>query len=181
MSELLSCPFCGGEAALHPTYDMDTGGVDGWFAWCDNDTCECKPETGQFFTEAEATAAWNSRAPIEYDGWFYLPKPKEGIVDYGEPEITRTENGYKVRQIADVVDEAARRWSDELGDYVMKRMCEAWNSRAERTCHRVDVNGYSFRFECSACGYVAIVHNCSVRLDELPNYCPNCGAKVVGE
>ena len=58
---------------------------------------------------------------------------------------------------------------------------ECWNSRAERTCHRVDVNGYSFRFECSACGYVAIVHNCETRLDELPNYCPNCGAKVVSE
>lgn len=62
MTELLLCPFCGGEAVLHPTYDMDTGGVDGWFAWCDNDTCECKPETGQFLTEAEAIEAWNSRA-----------------------------------------------------------------------------------------------------------------------
>ena len=50
---------------------------------------------------------------------------------------------------------------------------------AERTCEAVDNGGYSFRFECSACGYVAIVHNCSVRLDELPNYCPNCGARVV--
>ena len=49
----------------------------------------------------------------------------------------------------------------------------------ERTCHRVDVNGYGFRFECSACGYVAIIHNCETRLDELPSYCPNCGAKVV--
>ena len=68
----------------------------------------------------------------------------------------------------------------------------AWNRRsvtasavygykaAERTCHRVDVNGYGFRFECSECGYVAITHNCETRLDELPNYCPNCGARVVG-
>lgn len=56
---------------------------------------------------------------------------------------------------------------------------KAWNTRAERTCHRVDVNGYSFRFECSLCGYVAIVQNCETRLDELPNFCPNCGAKVV--
>lgn len=56
---------------------------------------------------------------------------------------------------------------------------DAWNTRAERTCKRVDVDGYSFRFECSACGYVALVHNCETRLDELPNYCPNCGAKVV--
>lgn len=58
---------------------------------------------------------------------------------------------------------------------------DAWNTRAERTCKTVNVNGYAFRFECSLCGYVAIVHNCEVRLDELPNYCPNCGAKVVSE
>lgn len=51
----------------------------------------------------------------------------------------------------------------------------------ERTCESVNVNGYAFRFECSLCGYVAIVHNCEFRLDELPNYCPNCGAKVVEE
>lgn len=57
----------------------------------------------------------------------------------------------------------------------------AWNTRAERTCHRSDVDGYSFRFECSACGYVSIVHNCETRLDELPHYCPNCGAKVIEE
>lgn len=67
MRELLPCPFCGGEAVLHQTYDMDTGAVDGWFAWCDNDTCECKPETGQFFTEAEAIAAWNTR--VDYHGY----------------------------------------------------------------------------------------------------------------
>lgn len=51
----------------------------------------------------------------------------------------------------------------------------------KRTCHQVNNGGYSFRFECSACGCVAIVHNCAVRLDELPNWCPNCGAKVVEE
>lgn len=57
----------------------------------------------------------------------------------------------------------------------------AWNTRAERTCESVNVNGYAFRFECSSCAYVAIVHNCEIRLDELPNYCPFCGAKVVSE
>lgn len=51
----------------------------------------------------------------------------------------------------------------------------------EPTCHRVDVNGYAFRFECSSCGYVAIVHNCGTMLDELPGYCPKCGARVIGE
>lgn len=114
MSELLTCPFCGGEAVLHPTYDMDTGAVDGWFAWCDNGTCECKPETGQFFTEAEAIAAWNTRA--------------------------------------------------------------------ERTCKaiaRQTPTGTTKGYICSDCGKTLAA---SVGLyPEIPNYCPNCGAKVVGE
>ena len=59
-----------------------------------------------------------------------------------------------------------------------EQAAEAWNTRSAGTCEAVDNGGYSFRFECSVCGYVAIVHNCSVRLDELPNYCPNCGRKV---
>ena len=41
----------------------------------------------------------------------------------------------------------------------------AWNSRAERTCR--NEHGH-----CSVCG--------AVMYDE-PNYCPECGAKVVGE
>lgn len=60
--KLLPCPFCGGEAELHQTYDMDTNEVDGWFVWCNNKECECTPETREHFTEAEAIAAWNTRA-----------------------------------------------------------------------------------------------------------------------
>ena len=66
-NELLPCPFCGGEAELHPSYDMETDSVDGWFAWCNNKECECVPETREHFTEAEAIAAWNTRA--EYHGY----------------------------------------------------------------------------------------------------------------
>lgn len=46
------------------------------------------------------------------------------------------------------------------------------------SCEAVKHEGYSLRFECSVCGYVAIVHNCATRLDEIPNYCPSCGRKV---
>ena len=109
-TEPLPCPFCGGEAVLHQTYDMDTGAVDGWFAWCDNDTCECKPETEQFFTEAEAIAAWNTRA---------------------ERTCRQEERG----------------WGTE-GDH----------ARVWLTCG----------------------HDCMVpTVQDLPNYCPNCGARVV--
>lgn len=108
---LLPCPFCGGEAELHPTYDMDTNEVDGWFVWCDNGTCECKPETGQFFTEAEAIAAWNRRA--------------------------------------------------------------------ERTCRNIR-SWDNHDFECSSCGYELYPEDGTYESDGTMNYCPNCGAKVVG-
>lgn len=78
-NELLPCPFCGGEAELHPSYDMETDSVDGWFAWCNNKECECAPETREHFTESEAIAAWNTRAERIctcgwhgfIDGWGY--------------------------------------------------------------------------------------------------------------
>lgn len=54
----------------------------------------------------------------------------------------------------------------------LEKAIEAWNTRAERTCKWeavTDPNGKITEFmgECGCCmGYV-------------PNYCPNCGAKVV--
>lgn len=61
------------------------------------------------------------------------------------------------------------------------RYDDVWNTRAERTCKNANMDGYGFRFECCECGYSTIVHNCAVRLDELPTYCPNCGARRVDE
>lgn len=59
---LLPCPFCGCDALVQPTYDIDTGECDGYFAWCSNYECECKPQTRNYITEAEAIEAWNTRA-----------------------------------------------------------------------------------------------------------------------
>ena len=197
MSELLSCPFCGGDdvnMGVRPHFREGKG--NGWTVLC----ADCGGSIGyierpdghfyaEYDTKSEAIVAWNSRAAMEYEGWFYLPKPKEGIVDYGEPEITRTENGYKVRQIVDVVDEAARKWGDDLSEYIMRRICEVWNTRtddyeqaaeywqrmyeqtfAERTCR--DTGENEWHFVCSACGYEQNGYECW-------NYCPNCGARVV--
>lgn len=122
MSDLKPCPFCGGEAEPFNPF----GNADGtWCVLCS----ECASATGFEQTEAEAIAAWNTRAPIEYEGWFYLPKPRDGIIDYGELEITRTENGCKIKQPVEVIESAIRSWGGELGEYAMKRICEAWNSR----------------------------------------------------
>ena len=62
MTELLPCPFCGGEAELKPTYDLDADEIDGWFAWCctAND-CTTHPMTNDYLTRAEAIEAWNTR------------------------------------------------------------------------------------------------------------------------
>ena len=119
MDNLLPCPFCGGEAEAHQTYDIDTGDVDGWFVICRNKECTAWPETAEYPTEAEAVAAWNTRA--------------------------------------------------------------------ERTCELIPTRGVKYRphtptLTCSECGAIYELS------EAYPNetlhgfaYCPNCGAKVVGE
>lgn len=131
ISELLPCPFCGGEAELHPTYDIDTNEVDGWFVWCNNDTCECKPETNQHFTEAEAIAAWNTRAAYEMDGWFYLPKPKEGVMEICETVNSFDGKMWTAQQFFRVKEQAAINWAKEIDEDIIKRICEVWLKRCE--------------------------------------------------
>ena len=57
---LLPCPFCGGEAFLHKA----AGGAI-WTLARHADNCPMAPEPIYYLTEAEAVAAWNSRAPAE--------------------------------------------------------------------------------------------------------------------
>lgn len=185
MSKLLPCPFCGGDAEM-----VTAKGIHGGYLF--GIICNICASRGDLHdTETQAIDAWNSRVPVEYDGWFYLPKPKDGIVDYGETEITRTENGYKIEQPVELIDSTIRSWGDELGDYVMKRICEVWNTRADdyhqaaeywqrlyeetfvkRTCKDLSDSNY---FRCSVC------KKKTYRGEETFNYCPNCGAMVVSE
>ena len=63
-----------------------------------------------------------------------------------------------------------------LDDY--KSAINAWNTRAERTCHDYNASArehgaYLFMWRCSNCG-----ESYDTEMDKL-NYCPNCGAKVV--
>ena len=64
--------------------------------------------------------------------------------------------------------------SEEEIERIKKELVAAWNRRAERTCsvERVvypdgEIEGYM----CVACGYSF--------MPDIPNFCPNCGAKVV--
>ena len=56
MSELLSCPFCGGEAEMLTAESMHGGYLFG--IMCN----DCRSRGDVYGTEAEAIAAWNSRA-----------------------------------------------------------------------------------------------------------------------
>lgn len=128
MSELLFCPFCGGEAEILTAESMNGGYLFG--IMCN----DCRSRGDVYDTEAEAIAAWNSRA------------------DY---------HGYE--------QAAIEAWES----------IKAWNSRAERTCHweyPQSVNGWVGYMVCSSCG-----EKYDETVADLANYCPNCGARRVGE
>lgn len=175
MIELLPCPFCGGEASKRLFYK---GKYRVHCNVCDahsGDVCD---------TEAEAIAAWNTRAAVEFDNWFYLPKPKEPIVEV--TETTHAWDGTKVRTdvFYQVQEQAVVNWARELDEHIIKRVCEVWNSRAERTCKFVSSKGSDYPPVCSACGYELGIYDCEWFEDGTygydGNYCPKCGARVVG-
>lgn len=57
----------------------------------------------------------------------------------------------------------------------MWQAVQDWNRRAERTCR--NLNPPSCRdFECSECG-----ESSEFTPGFMPNYCPNCGARVIEE
>src|SRR5574344_2175268 len=59
MSELRECPFCGGEAEVHPSSDYSTHFTGAtFFVWCD----KCETRGDYYDTEAKAIKAWNTRA-----------------------------------------------------------------------------------------------------------------------
>lgn len=129
MSELLPCPFCGGEAEMLTAESMNGGYLFG--IMCN----DCRSRGDVYDTEAEAIAAWNSRA--DYHG-------------YEQAAIEAWEN------------------------------IKAWNSRAERTCKQEE-RGWGTEGD-HARVWLTCGHDCMVpTVQDLPNYCPSCGCKVVGE
>ncbi len=55
----------------------------------------------------------------------------------------------------------------------------AWNTRHRETCRNESTRLDEARFHCSNCGHGCWVKDVADGRDKLPNYCPNCGAKVV--
>lgn len=83
--------------------------------------------------------------------------------------------------------EAVAAWNTRSDDY--KQAAEYWQRMyeqafAERTCH--DVKPSLPYFKCDSCGMEDMggtelwIQDGFYR-SQKPNYCPNCGAKVVGE
>ena len=151
MSELLPCPFCGGEAEKMTSSDGFTS------IGC----LVCNPIFGvmvQASTEAEAIAAWNTR---------YLQTVQ--CIDCTWFE-NRSESGaycgYFDRELGDDYDGGCL-WGATSGYPLQEK--PAWNTRAERTCRMLVDPRTEYRI-CSKCK--------SVMLEGF-NYCPNCGAKVV--
>lgn len=76
-TELLLCPFCGGEAETHEV----TFPHHYWYVLCDG---ECFGNFCERPTEAEAVAAWNTRA--EFDG---IPMTEENMAAHGWAKVVR--------------------------------------------------------------------------------------------
>ena len=158
MNELLPCPFCGGEAVFHnslrppETYPCRV--------YCDN----CWAEVGGYSTEAEAIAAWNSRAA-------------HSTLTAEQVRKAAKSNSRKYKS---PVDDGI--WMKE---YDWQAIADELNSRAERTCEFISSKGSDYPPVCSACGYELGIYDCEWFEDGTygygGNYCPNCGCKVVGE
>ena len=132
MTNLLPCPFCGGEAE----YGLTMAGEE---VYC----TECKAAMPRITTEDATLEAWTKRAE--------------------QPTVAVANVSFTKEQLEKLKQEI-------IHDLTTYRM-------GERTCHDVTEplpNGMPFpdTFTCSECGY---------RWDGVvcPNYCGNCGAKVV--
>ena len=113
-TELLPCPFCGGEAEMLTAESMHGGNLYGVMCNC------CAGRTDVFDTEAEAIAAWNARAER---GTLTAEQVRETVekhwhdlsADYDMPEATALpEYSYDWQAIADELNARAERTCEEI-------------------------------------------------------------------
>ena len=94
------------------------------------------------------------------------------IVRHEQPLYKR----YSVAEVYCMVCLVAKleKWGD-TDEEAIERAIEAWNTRAERTARNADKYADAGFFICGNCGFG------DGGIEITPNYCPNCGAKVVEE
>ena len=159
--ELLPCPFCGGGASKRLFYK---GKYRVHCNVCDansGDVCDI---------EAEAIAAWNTRAATT------IGKVQVEI----EPVSRGTLTADQVREAifsgsAYASYDGAKFYADGIN---MQAIADELNTRAERTCeweYPQNINGWVGYVTCSACG-----EKYDETVTDSAHYCPNCGARVVG-
>ena len=153
MDNLLPCPFCGGEAyVLERPHVIDMR----YSVGCNDD--ECRGFIGLswlYKTEAEAIEEWNTRV--------YYEATTEAVT----PEMLSAAGYVKERTcFADEVTHRDCKYSVNRG--WRERTCEEYGSvRVWQSC-----NVWSHELSCG--------HEVDTLEREPPNYCPNCGAKVIG-
>lgn len=89
MTELLPCPFCGG-----PTETWDDGVF--WHVICKSE--DCAAMSSPCFTEAEAIAAWNTRA--EYESYAALNKVA-GLWAKADKRVRNLERTYSAKVVSE--------------------------------------------------------------------------------
>ena len=90
-------------------------------------------------------------------------------------------DGYGVRAEVDLMEEARKRISRKIeidGERALELALAEAGYVKERTCKNLEYDPPWFT--CSGCGFVSVTEWLACGSD-TPNYCPNCGAKVVSE
>ena len=139
MSEPIQCPFCGGNATTI------------------SDECGC-PDCDIWLPIEE----WNRRAAIEYEDFFYLPKPEYALFGHQAEDMRFFPDECKVtfKDRFDISIGAVLRYrQDKLSTEIVRRMVEVFRTECRRT---EDGN-------CSECGR---------HLGRDAAFCKHCGARV---
>lgn len=101
-----------------------------------------------------------------------LPCPFCGGEAYEREHAFRNTHSWSMIICDDCGASVQRAGLDGTYECAKQAAIEAWNTRAERTCRNISGKNW-WAFECSECGEMIE--------QGVPEYCPSCGAKAVGE
>lgn len=124
MEELKPCPFCGGKASVIDHHN-DDGSVS---VGCADDTCLGFSGLGWLYkTEAEAIAAWNTRAACDDCQMGGVPATEENMARYGwvKERTCRIET----RVIDGIEEDFCSACGNEVARYYRPHYCPACGAR----------------------------------------------------